>query len=81
MGVKKLSVSLDERVEAKARVAAEDAGLSLSAWLSRTADKEATRVAGLKAVEEYEEEYGAIPEAEIAQADEILDRYDVGHPS
>ncbi|MGH3721627.1 MAG: hypothetical protein ACRDRI_22825 [Pseudonocardiaceae bacterium] len=73
MAVTKISVSLEEETLAAARIAAEEAGLSLSAWLSHAARQAAKLAAGLAAVREYEAEAGAFTQEEIDRADEILD--------
>lgn len=73
MGVKKLSVALDERVAAAAAASAERHGLSLSAWLNRAAEKALAIEDGLAAVAEWEAEHGAFTAEEIAAADAILD--------
>lgn len=78
MAVKKLSISLDEEVAAAARAAAEAAGMSLSAWLSRAATEAAGIEAGLQGVREYEAEHGVLSEEGLAGADEVLDRHGVG---
>ncbi|MGH3828266.1 MAG: hypothetical protein ACRDQX_14020 [Pseudonocardiaceae bacterium] len=77
MAVTKISVSLEEETLAAARSAAEDAGLSLSAWLSHAAHEAAKLAAGLAAVREYEAEDGAFTQEEIDRADEILDELGV----
>lgn len=73
MAVTKISVSLEEETLAAARIAAEEAGLSLSAWLSHAAKL----AAGLAAVREYEAEAGAFTQEEIARVDQILDELGV----
>jgi hypothetical protein len=78
MAVRKISVSLDERVLALARTAAEAEGKSLSAWLSDTAEDAARIQAGIQAMDEWEAEYGAFTEQDIRTADEALDRLGVG---
>lgn len=78
MAVEKISISLDEEVAASARIAAEAAGLSLSAWLSQAAAKAARLEAGLQAMAEYEAEHGPFTDEEIAWADEVLDRHGIG---
>lgn len=77
MGVTKISVSLEEETLAAARIAAEEAGLSLSAWLSRAAQQAAQLAAGLAAIREHEAETGAFTPEEIDRADEILDELGV----
>ncbi|MGH3865669.1 MAG: hypothetical protein ACRDQ4_05925 [Pseudonocardiaceae bacterium] len=77
MTVTKISVSLEEETLAAARIAAEEAGLSLSAWLSQAAQHAAKLAAGLAAVREYEAETGAFTQQEIDHADEILNELGV----
>jgi hypothetical protein len=73
MGVKKLSIALDERVAEAAAASAERHGLSLWAWLSRAAANALAVEDGLAAVAEWEAEHGAFTAEEIAAADAILD--------
>lgn len=73
MGVKKLSIALDERVAEAAAASAERHGLSLSAWLNRAAQNALALEDGLAAVAEWEAEHGAFTAEEIAAADAILD--------
>ena len=78
MSVRKVSVSLDDDAFRAAEAAAGAAGLSLSAWLSRAARNQAGIEDGLRAVAEYEAEYGPFSEEDRRRADEILDRLGVG---
>jgi hypothetical protein len=80
MGVRKVSVSLDDDAYRSALAAARAAGLSLSAWLSAAARRAAGIEAGLRAVAEYEAEHGAFTDEELRRADEVLDRLGVGLP-
>ncbi len=73
MAVRKVSVSLDEAAYRAAQAAAGAAGISLSAWLSRAAEHAAGIEDGLRAVAEYEAEYGAFSEDDLRQADALLD--------
>lgn len=73
MGVKKLSVTLDERVAEAAAASAERHGLSLSAWLNRAAKNALGVEDGLAAVAEWEAEHGPFSADELAKADAILD--------
>jgi hypothetical protein len=75
MGVRKISVSLDDAAYDAAVEQAEAEGVSLSAWLSRAALHEARVAAGLRAVAEWEEENGPVTAEELAWADNVL-----GHP-
>ena len=56
MAVKKLSIALDENVAERAREAAEEEGMSLSAWVSTTLDRALRIRDGLAAVAEFEAE-------------------------
>jgi hypothetical protein len=69
MGVRKLSVALDESVAEAAAATAERQGLSLSAWLNRAAENALAIEEGLAAVAEWEAEHGALKAAELAAAD------------
>ena len=73
MGVKKLSVALDDRVARAASASAERHGLSLSAWLNRAAESALAIEDGLAAVAEWEAEHGALTAEELREADAILD--------
>jgi hypothetical protein len=73
MGVKKLSIALDERVAEAAAASAERHGLSLSAWLNRAAQNALALEDGLAAVAEWEAEHGAFTAEEIVAADAVLD--------
>lgn len=57
---------LDDQIAA----AAEQAGMTYSAWLATTARKEFTIRAGLAAIADYEREQGAFTPAELADADQ-----------
>jgi hypothetical protein len=78
MGVRKVSVSLDEQAATVAQRAAAAEGMSLSAWLSRAALQAAKIEDGLRGVAEFEAEYGPIPEEELRKADEFLDSHGIG---
>ena len=73
MGVKKLSIALDERVADAAAASAERHGLSLSAWLNRVAQNALAVEEGLVAVAEWEAEHGAFTAEEIATANTLLE--------
>ncbi|MGE0879757.1 MAG: hypothetical protein AB7L13_18265 [Acidimicrobiia bacterium] len=74
MAVKKLSIALDENVAERAREAAEEDGLSLSAWVSTTLDRALRIREGLAVVDEWEAEHGAFTAEELAWADEVVAR-------
>ena len=74
MGVKKLSVALDERVAQAASASAERHGLSLSAWLNRAAENALAIEDGLAAIAEWEAEHGVLTPDELRAADAALDQ-------
>jgi hypothetical protein len=74
MPVRKLSVALDESIAASASDAAKNAGVSLSAWLARAAAHELALERGRRAVVAWERQNGALTEAELGEADALLDR-------
>jgi hypothetical protein len=67
---KKRSISIPPELDAEIAAAAQEAGVSYSAWIAQTARKEFTIRAGLEAVSQYEAEYGSFTPDEIAEADE-----------
>ena len=77
MAVKKLSVALDDTVAAQVALAAERAGVSVSAWLNHAAANERSIEAGLDAVREWEADHGELTPEELAAADSLLDRVTV----
>ena len=66
---KKRSISMPPELDAEIAAAADQAGMSYSAWLADTARKEFTIRAGLPAVSQFELDHGAFSAAEIADAD------------
>jgi len=74
MTVRKLSVALDESIAGAAADAAEREGLSLSAWLSRAAERALLLDRGLEAVRDWERDNSALTDAELSDADEVLNR-------
>jgi hypothetical protein len=67
---KKRSISIPPELDAEIAAAAQDAGMSYSAWIAQTARKEFIIRAGLEAVSQYEAEHGPFTPGEIAEADE-----------
>jgi hypothetical protein len=67
---KKRSISMPPDLDAEIAAAAEQAGMSYSAWLADTARKEFTIRAGLAAVGEFGREHGAFTPGELAEAEE-----------
>lgn len=74
MTVRKLSVALDPSVADAAAVAAEREGLSLSAWLSRAAERALVVERGLEAVQAWERDNESLTDAELSDADKVLNR-------
>ena len=66
---KKRSISMPPELDAEIAAAAEQSGMTYSAWLADTARKEFTIRAGLAAVSEFERDHGAFSPAELADAD------------
>ncbi|MBA2326444.1 MAG: hypothetical protein H0V95_07350 [Actinobacteria bacterium] len=65
MAVEKYSASMDAETLAEARKAAEDQGVTLSAWLAEAA-RDRVRLLGLeRLIKDYEEEFGEITEEEM----------------
>ena len=64
----KMAITVDSDVHAGIVAAAEEAGLSVSAWMTQAARKELRRLDGLAAMAEYEAEHGAFTEEELADA-------------
>jgi hypothetical protein len=67
---KKRSISIPPELDAEIAAAAQEAGMSYSAWIAQTARKEFIIRAGLEAVSQYEAEQGRFTPEEIGQADE-----------
>ncbi len=76
MGVSRLSISVPVEVGNAIRAAAEGAGLPVSVWLARAAERAAAEQAaiadGLAAVAEFEAEEGVLTDAERAEARQAL---------
>jgi len=79
MGVTKRSVSLDAAVAAAVELAADEAGVSFSAWLGEAARHQLRISEGLRAVEEWESEAGGLTDEERA-AGELLLGHLLGEP-
>jgi hypothetical protein len=67
-------VSLDAEVAAAAEAAAEEDGVSFSAWLSDAAGQRLRVREGLRGVAEWEAEAGALTPEERAAGEALLDR-------
>jgi len=67
---KKRSISMPPDLDAEIAAAAAQAGMSYSAWLADTARKEFTIRAGLAAVSQFEQDYGAFSSGELAEPEE-----------
>jgi hypothetical protein len=71
---KKRSISLPPDLDDQIAAAAEQAGVTYSAWLAATARKEFTLRAGLLGVAEYENDHGTFTADELADADAWAER-------
>jgi len=74
MSVTKRSVSLDDSVAEQVERAADEDGVSFSAWLSVAAEDKLLLREGLKGVGEWEAVAGALSGAERAAGEALLDR-------
>jgi hypothetical protein len=72
MPVRKISVALDENTAQAASDAAARNGVSLSSWLNQAAERALRIEAGLRGVQAWEAENGALTPAELAAADRFL---------
>lgn len=70
---KKRSISLPPDLDDQIAAAAEDAGMTYSAWLAATARKEFTLRAGLAAIADYEHDHGVFTPAELDDANAWAD--------
>lgn len=76
MAVRKISISIDEGTYDLAKTCADEAGLSLSAWLVEAARDRAKLLGWERLFRDYEEEFGAFTEEELAEADSWIDELD-----
>jgi alcohol dehydrogenase class IV len=80
MAVEKLSVSLPDIVAARARRAAERAGVPLSAWLADAAEAAADLAEAHAAAQDYAAKFGEPDPAELDQIRAQLAEAGVGAP-
>ena len=73
MGVEKMSVSFDLELGEAIRSSAAGEGRSVSAWLAEAARDRLRLVALGVAVAAWEEQFGALSAAEVAEAGRLLD--------
>lgn len=74
MSVSKRSISLEDSVAERVAHAAEEDGVSFSAWLSAAAEQRLRLRDGLRAVEEWEDEAGPLSPEERAAGEALLDK-------
>ena len=72
MSVRKISVALEEGIAQAAIEAAARHGVSLSSWLNQAAERALRIEDGLRAVQAWEAEHGALTARELAAADRFL---------
>lgn len=68
----KLAITVDPDVYKRIRSSAAEEGVSVSAWMTEAARNRLIIHDGLQAMREYEEEFGAFTEEELAAADERI---------
>lgn len=73
MAVKKISVALEPDVAEAAASAAQAHGQSLSAWLNDAARGRLVLERGKQAVQQWQDEHGALTDDERASGDALLD--------
>ncbi|MGH9057146.1 MAG: hypothetical protein ACRDYY_14985 [Acidimicrobiales bacterium] len=72
MGVEKMSVSFDLELGESIRASANEAQLSVSAWLAAAA-RDRLRLEALgQAITSWEEEFGPLSDAEVTHAERLL---------
>lgn len=76
MAVRKISISIDQDVLDEAKACADAEGVSLSAWLVEAARDRAKLLGWERLFREYEEEFGAFTDEELAAADAWIDDMD-----
>lgn len=74
MSVTKRSVSIDVSVAERVEHAADEDGVSFSAWLAGAAENRLLLRQGLRGVQEWEEEAGPLSPEERAAGEALLDR-------
>lgn len=70
----KRSVSIEEDVAEAVERAADEDGVSFSAWMSDAARRQLRIREGLRGVEEWEGEAGSLTRDELAAGEALLDR-------
>ena len=78
MSVAKRSVSLDDHVAERIEHAAEEDGVSFSAWLSAAAERCLRLRDGMRGVQEWEDQAGPLTPEERAAGEALLDEL-LGH--
>ena len=74
MAVTKRSISLDDDLASQVEQAAQDDGVSFSAWLNEAAERRLRLRQGLQGVQEWEADAGALTSEERAAGEALLDR-------
>lgn len=68
----KLAITVDPEVHAGVKAAAEEEGVSVSAWMTDAARRALLRRNGLRAVAEWEAENGAFTPEELERAEAFV---------
>lgn len=74
MAARKISISMEEDLVEELQQAAEEAGMTVSAWIAEQVDHQIKVLGLLKLTDEWQQEHGYFTEEEIAEADAWLDR-------
>lgn len=80
MAVRKLSISLDEDLAARATRLADADGVTLSALIGRSLADQLVLADGRLAMDEWEAEHGAFTPEELAEADAFVDSLGIPRP-
>jgi len=71
MSVEKLSVSFDPKLAKRIKQEARRAGMPVSAWMARAAEREAKLAKGRRLLAEWEREHGAPTEEEVRAVEKL----------
>ncbi|MCP4962604.1 MAG: hypothetical protein GY925_25465 [Actinomycetia bacterium] len=74
MAVTKRSVSIDDSVADRVEIAAQQDGVSFSAWLSNAAESQLKLREGMQGIAEWEAEAGELTATERAAGEALLQR-------
>ncbi len=78
MAARKISISMEEDLVDELQQAAEEAGMSVSAWIAEQVDHRIKVLGLLKLTDEWQQEHGSFTEEQMAEAHAWLDAAGVG---